>query len=341
MQLPEQQNLHDVKIDATAVLFDEAIHKLKTGGDNSMDSVMGKIDLTREKLWIPDKASEYDYCMVLPPECFEKGTYNHYTNFLQKYGLELKSYKCENGNIVILIRAPEDLLRRYADETNFRMKADPETLEKLMSAGDAEEGIAPVIIPHDPDEARYPPYEMIYLRYSIKVPDNLYKKAKGGKSPFSKSVRVRLLTTLIERKPKWGGENIKIRRYVLLFYCLLYPAFSDRHDTSLTIIFLLPPSLPPLLYCRYIAAGKILAYFPLHEPEKIEVLSRLWLHWKVMPWAQPFYNIKEYFGEKTGMYVFCYTIVLPSFLPSFVPSFLPSFLRWFVPSFGAWLFSGS
>lgn len=262
--LPEQQALGDVHIDPTEVILDEAIHKLKAGGDNSMDSVMGKIDLEREKIWVPDKASEYDFCMVLPPDCKEKGTFSSYTNFLTNAGLDLYAYKGANDNVVILIRAPENLLRVYADEVNFKMKADPNVLEKLLAAGDSEEGIAPIAINHVPEEARYHPYEMIYLRYSVKVPDELYKKGRDGKNPFTSSVRKRLLGQLIQAKPKWGGENIKI--------------------------------------ARYIKAGKIVAYFPLHEPEKVEVLSRLWLDWSILPWAQPFYNIKEYFGEKVGLY---------------------------------------
>ncbi len=263
-RLPEQQALADVRIDPTEVIFDEALKKLKAGGNNSMDSVMGKIDLEREKIWTPDKASEYDYCMVLPPDCKDKGTFKQYTEFLQRAGLEVYAYQGAEDNVVLLIRAPENLLRIYADEINFKMKADPQVLEKIMAAGDSDEGIAPVTIAHDPEEAKYPPYEMIYLRYSTHVADELYKKSKGGKSPFSSSIRKRLIGLLIEAKPKWGGENIKIQ--------------------------------------RYIRTKKIVAYFPLHEPEKIEVLARLWLDWSVMPWAQPFYNIKEYYGEKIGLY---------------------------------------
>ena len=68
----------------------------------------------------------------------------------------------------------------------------------------------------------------------------------------------------------------------MIYYCL--PALSDTiwHESN---------HHPPLIQS---SIDTILI--------TIQVLSRLWLHWKVMPWAQPFYNIKEYFGEKTGMY---------------------------------------
>ena len=81
---------------------------------------------------------------------------------------------------------------------------------------------------------------------------------------FSHSVKARLTGTLVETKPKWGGENIKIE--------------------------------------RYLNSGKILAYFPLHEPDKLAKLHKVWMNWGTLPWSQPFYHIKEYFGEKVGIY---------------------------------------
>eukprot|EP01035_Chromulina_nebulosa_P017620 gene17620-23197_t len=42
--------------------------------------------------------------------------------------------------------------------------------------------------------------------------------------------------------------------------------------------------------------------FPLHNPMERDELARYWLNWSVRPWDQPIERIKEYFGEKVGLY---------------------------------------
>ncbi len=157
---------------------------------------------------------------------------------------------------MILVRAPIEVLRLYAEDIGFLMKLDPEETEKLCATGIPSHDIAPIKINHDPQVSRYTPYEHIYVRYSTKVPESLYWRNPNSpyKHPFGVNQRLRLLATLMEMKPKWGGENLKMR--------------------------------------RYIANGRILGYFPLHEPEEIRELSKVWLKWKVMPWNQPFHAIK-------------------------------------------------
>ena len=125
--------------------------------------------------------------------------------------------------------------------------------------------IGGVDIRHDPKVASYKPYDMIYLPFSTQAPQNLYKNSdKKTNSPFSHSVKARLTGLLMETKPKWGGENIKVE--------------------------------------RYLRQGKILGYFPLHEPELLKKLNKVWMSLYTLPWSQPFYHIKEYFGEKVGIY---------------------------------------
>jgi hypothetical protein len=46
----------------------------------------------------------------------------------------------------------------------------------------------------------------------------------------------------------------------------------------------------------------ILAYYPLHDKEFIELLEKHWLPWGIMPWDQPIDEIRDYFGEKIGLY---------------------------------------
>lgn len=48
--------------------------------------------------------------------------------------------------------------------------------------------------------------------------------------------------------------------------------------------------------------SSILAYYPLHNQKQAQSLSACWLPWRVAPWDQPIDLIRDYFGEKIGMY---------------------------------------
>ena len=260
--LPTQLNLADVPIDGGNA-FGDIINPMRIDGGNSMDSTLSDMDQTR--VWTPDFADDWMYCMVLPPNCFDNGTYDSYTGKIQSYGLEVFSYKSDAGNIIVLIRPTDNVVRLFADELDFKMKTNAAVLEKLLAAGDPESKIEPITIRDEPKIAGYKPYEMIYFPYSTQVPDEVYKNTdRVSGTPFSHSVKARLTGLLLETKPKWGGENIKV--------------------------------------VRYISQGKILGFFPLHEPDKLSKLHRVWLACSVVPWTQPFHHIKEYFGEKVGLY---------------------------------------
>ena len=159
-------------MEAGAILH-EAANPMRLDGTNSMDSTLSSIKT--EKLWVPDFASEWMYCMVLPAESMNDGTYDSYTGKMQTYGLEVFSYTTKEELIVVLIRPTDEVVRAFADEVNFKMKTNPVVLKRTMETGDEELQIAPVEIRHDPEVASYLPYEMIYFPYSTQVPDEIYK----------------------------------------------------------------------------------------------------------------------------------------------------------------------
>lgn len=60
-------------------------------------------------------------------------------------------------------------------------------------------------------------------------------------------------------------------------------------------------------------------YFPLHDSETKNILSADWLNWYSMPWNQPVDGVKDYFGEKIGLYFtflghYCSWLMLPAVL---------------------------
>ncbi len=103
--------------------------------------------------------------------------------------------------IFVLIRVPNDILRAFADRTNFYMKLDPKEIEIAGKQGDPERGIAPFEIPHDENVTVYPPYEYIYSRFTRTVPEKLFARREGEKDPFEGINKIKLTGMLIESRP--------------------------------------------------------------------------------------------------------------------------------------------
>ena len=53
---------------------------------------------------------------------------------------------------------------------------------------------------------------------------------------------------------------------------------------------------------KQILDGKILAFFPLHNRKISDKLLRHWTYMYAPPWRLPFFQIKEYFGEKIALF---------------------------------------
>lgn len=220
-----------------------------------------------DHVWMSDLADEYDYCMVFPP--IKEGEHhylNDYTETLQGLGLEIFCYKEKegDGNIIVLIRAPVNVLRSYADKHNFKMLMDEKHLEAACKTGNLP-GIKPIEIQHFDSVIHYRPYELIYCKYSQRIDESLYYREESDTHPFQREViRLKILSLIIESRPHWNGENIKLKRYV-----------------------------------KY---QRILGVFALHDAARKKSLAKDWLRLGTMPWRAPFHKIKEYFGEKLGLY---------------------------------------
>ena len=173
--------------------------------------------------WKPDRASDYDYCMVFAVDKQTNGlpkVGNNFCNKMVKAGLDLYLfYSIRKTHIFVLIRASVENLRIFADGIEFPMLLDAEKLKEAAERGDAEAGIAPIDITHDPEVTPLLPHEHIYAKYRTEIPEELYWRPEGMSHPFRESVRLKLIQSMIEAKPKDGSHNIKIRS-VIRSHCI-------------------------------------------------------------------------------------------------------------------------
>lgn len=215
--------------------------------------------------WIRDLASNYDYCLVFPAENGQfTSTGRGYIQTLRKLGFESFIYKNINAlqEIYVLVRVPLDKLRAFADNLDFLMLLDAKEIEDCIVKGDMEENISPVEISHMQEVTRYRPFEKIYGRYSRNVPESFYYHEYGVDHPFRELIRLKLTGMIMESRPADGSQNLKIRRYM-------------RNKT--------------LLSC-----------FPLHNRIKTRSIE---VKWELYPRQRlPIHDLKEYFGEKLGLY---------------------------------------
>lgn len=172
----------------------------------------------------------------------------------------------QKDELICKVRAPLTRLRTHADAINYKLLLSDIELQTALEYGvrgeDGEYIIRPVSINHVPSITSLHPYQFIYGDYKAER-DHLFCKPYPYAHPFTASHRIKLIYSILESKT----ENC----------CGLH--------------------LEKLL-----ASGSILAYYPLHDAATQDVLQASWLPWDHMPWDQPIDAIKDYFGEKIGLY---------------------------------------
>ncbi len=180
-------------------------------------------------------------------------------------GLELYSYFGYNKNeIFTLIRAPLELLRSYADISNYEMTLDHKVLASVASQGFPDLGIAPLKIADYPSEDAYSPYQHIKAKYETSIPEEYYYRPAGSPHPFRSLIRLKLTKMIIEERSRDGGSPIKISRYI-----------SDK---------------------------RLLACFPIHDQIARENLIIQWSNFTRLPWRQPITPFKVIYLHKHLLY---------------------------------------
>lgn len=166
--------------------------------------------------WAPDKASEFDFCAVLPIDPASNQLDDKGREIIRRFkalGIETFVYRADM-HVFVLLRTPVEILRNFAHSIEFSLQLDPVQLESFSQTGFPDKGIGPCVIPHDEEVTYLRPYDYIYGAYSTTVDEKLYKRPASMGHPFSERHRLKLIRSLIESK-KYHKQPIKIRKYIL------------------------------------------------------------------------------------------------------------------------------
>ncbi|OQR89416.1 hypothetical protein ACHHYP_06299 [Achlya hypogyna] len=233
------------------------------------------------KNWPLDKFKErhgynYDYVFVFKvhdetSKLSEAQTLFSMRTILQRLagaGLETKLFYSSTRDLVFCkIRASLQRLCKEADRIDHKLEFDPKELKELAEAGNKERGIAPIIISEESYVTKRSPYQNIFGKYDMDERlQRVYKKygPAGKQIPFRGVDRIKLINSIIHAHTGDGGCHLNVQMLQM----------KDCLVTS----------------------------FPLHNFEERDRLNEKWIKWSSLPWDQPYSEIKDYYGEKVGLY---------------------------------------
>lgn len=244
-----------------------------------------------------DLASEFEFCMVLP--CTKKDFTprgKEIVNLMMQMGLELFIYHAsqEAKEIMVLGRTPLEVVREFAESSEYYMMLDPVQARTQLEKGDPERNIAPVFIEHRPDICNVAPFDFIYVPYHSRR-EALYAKTVqccGNNATTD-------ITSTTNNSTK--NSSINNASATIAVASTRNHPFREIDRLKLTAMMLQSPTHTHSIQIRQsILDGHIIDVFPLHNYAKKCLLREQWTEYPINP--LPLVGLKEYFGEKVGLY---------------------------------------
>jgi hypothetical protein len=185
-------------------------------------------------------------------------------------GLETRLfYSAQADEVYCKVRAPLDRLQQEADRVDMKLALDPDAIRALSRAGKVDakgnQLWPPINIPEECAETPYSPFDYIYGKFEHEREDvaKLYK-VYSNNTVFRGVDRLKLIFSILKAKKYEGGCHLDV-----------YRLLQDK--------------------C-------VVGFFPLHDHVELHELELKWLQFFQWPWNQPVNEIKDYFGEKIGLY---------------------------------------
>jgi len=240
----------------------------------------------------------WDWCFVFPvrPDSerakfhkdarIEGYTLRYVVERLAIGGLETAlSRSYDRSAVFVKIRASAGRLKAEAARTEYNLMLDPREVVKRIERGHRDASGAYAWYPrragwHLPDApAKAFDNAIVDTRRQSALHFSAYVFGRYDARPDAQSAYARYLpSNSIFR----GVDRLKLIKSIM-------EADAKSHGAQLNVNELL-------------ATGVLLAAFPLHADGELAVVMDSWLTWRTWPWAQPVDLVKDYFGEKIGMY---------------------------------------
>ncbi|KAL3671142.1 hypothetical protein V7S43_004323 [Phytophthora oleae] len=184
---------------------------------------------------------------------------------LARGGIETKMfYSTDRGHVFCKLRATVERLSKEADRIDYKVEFEPTELRKIAETGYEEQNIKKIVIKDEHQVSHRDPFQNIFAKFDVQPRlYPAYRKYGHKQIPFRGVDRIKLMLNIIKTRGE-GGCGLNVSE-LLRDKCLV-------------------------------------AAFPLHEPEELEKLQSKWFSWRFAPWQQPLWDIKDYFGEKVGLY---------------------------------------
>ncbi|CAM9168269.1 unnamed protein product [Sphacelaria rigidula] len=200
-------------------------------------------------------------------------------------------YSARRDEVYCKIRCPLERLEREADRVDHKLLFDSNSLRTACQHGRPGKWGA-IVIQDEYNESQYEAYEYIYAPYTIDRPelDALYKKYGGGEGT--------------RRIPFRGADRLKLLYGILV---------AKRGDMGCNLDIL-----------RLLKSKCLLGFFPLHDKIELRALQVEWLTYIRAPWNEPTDDVKDYFGEKIGLYF----LWLGHYTTWLIPASIVGILAW-------------
>lgn len=229
------------------------------------------------------KSNGYSYDYVIVFKVYNEEDDEIVTAFQQKFslrnvidrlshsGVNYKCfYSCQRDEIYIKLRVTYDRFKLEANKIGYRLKLDPDKLKSKLIQG--KKGVWKSLIVIDEKlVSPYQPHQYIYGSYTM-----------------SEDVRA-----LWQRYPALYETEEMIFKGVDRIKLIISILQSKQSDS--------PPGCGMNLR-EMVVKKAVLGQFPLHDYDELKVLQMKWLKLYAYPWSQPVDDIKDYFGERIGLY---------------------------------------